>query len=181
MGMNYEAGIIDSTAKPLLKERFLIRDTPSPGECIIPDWSIQFDDNTRTIIDTKELTYRDHRISDEADPEDWLRLIRTPIGFLVDASHQRILFDEDHKIVFPIGRTARVDFSDYVPEEVDEPSRKCRRRYQFALDYISNGMQLEAARGMLRDQFGYVLRPSVLQIIADRLNEKKDGDSDVLD
>ena len=146
MGIDYRNGKISGDTEPLIGRVLYIRDMNELSEGYCSTRAVLFDENTIAVVDENEICYSEGQISSDADPEDWLRVIRLVDTYLIDGSHQQTLRDDLGKFIVPLA----VSFE--WPYEAIEP---------VCADYIDSDMRLEAVANMLRDQYGFELARNI--------------------
>lgn len=166
MAINYLDGTIDSIKQPLIHEALRIRDMEELSEGYCSSEAVWFDISTVVKLDLAEICYIEGRISPEADPELWYRIIKLPddLGYIVDGSHLEEVQDDEGRFLspLPVSNGLRYDGAD--PVDVN--------------DYLRNTMQLEGASNILRDMFGYRLAKSALHYIVENTSSDSPDHSD---
>jgi len=155
MAIDFHGGIISGDMQPTIHLPLHLKDMDplSDGYCTVnASW---FDMDTHPYLDINEICYGEGQISDDAYPDDWLRVIRLPdpLSYLIDGSHLEDFQDDQGKFIAPLPAYLGL------PYEGAEPV--------VANDFIRNRMQLEGVEGILRSQFGFELGKSVLRTLAE--------------
>jgi hypothetical protein len=166
MAIDFFEGTITETPQPLLSRVLKIQDMDVCSSAYIGAVAAWLDLETVPHTDTREIAYADNDISEEACHEDWLRIIRLPKGFIIDASHLE-QFDEAGKLTEPLNTYAELPYDGAQPE--------------VAIGYIKNKMQLKGFEDIVKQMFNYVLEPSILQEMRDAIESKNPEDEDPRD
>jgi hypothetical protein len=165
MGINYHEGRIDTTPQKLVTSPQYIRDMEPLSEGYCAAYAQRFSADTSSFIITDEICYSAGQLSHDAIPEDWLRIVRLPEGFLVDASHLEEFQDEQGRFIKPI------EIEEEEPIEVDLTGEDDAVFTNDVIAYLSTDMQFVAAKNILREQYGYELSKSVLHEIVELASE----------